>query len=192
VSEETGEAIAVFFEDKASRKEAFFNHESCALGKNGNRVCIQTTGLPVLDKDGRLKGFRGINKDITFTKKTAYALKEFENRFRSVMDYLNIGLTLISPDLEILSTNRTMDEMFPRNGLTDYSKCYHVYRNIHQNEPCPDCTAMLTLKDGQVHETTSELDTKIGKRFLRRISFPVINQQRDIIAAVVLLMNVTE
>ena len=69
VSEETGQAITVFFKDKASKKEAFFSHESWALSKNGNRVCIQTSGLPILDKDGRLKGYRGINKDISSTKK---------------------------------------------------------------------------------------------------------------------------
>ena len=192
VSEETGKAITAFLKDNASRKEATFNHESWALRKDGNRICIQTAGIPILNKDGELKGYRGIHKDITFTKKTAYALKEFEIRFRSVMDYLNIGLTLISPDMEVLTTNRTMDDLFPRHGFADNSKCYHVYRNIHQNEPCPDCTVMPTLKDGLVHEIASELDTKIGKRFLRRISFPVINQQREIIAAVVLLMAVTE
>jgi PAS domain S-box-containing protein len=192
VSEETGQAIAAFFKDKASRKEAFFSHESWALSKNGNRVCIQTTGLPILDKDGRLKGYRGINKDISSTKKTAYALKEFEKRLRSVMDYLNIGLTLINPEMEVLSSNQTMDNWFPRTGFPDKPKCYHVYRNIHQNEPCPDCTVVLNLKDGLVHEATSEIDSETGKRCLRRISFPVINIEEDIIAAIVFLLDITE
>lgn len=192
LSKETGEAIAVFFKDKASRKEAFFNHESWALSKNKKRVCIQTSGIPILDKDGELKGYRGINKDITVTKNTSHALKEFEARFRSVMDYLKIGLTLISPDMQVLGTNQTMDDWFPRHGFSDKPTCYHVYRDKIQNEPCPDCTVVLTFKDGLVHETASEIDTKIGKRYLRRISFPLINQEKDIIAAIVLIMDITE
>ena len=192
VSEETAEDIAVFFKDKTSRKEAFFNKEFWGLTKNGNRVCIQTAGIPVLDKDGRLKGYRGINKDITLTKNTTYALKEFENRFRSVMDSLNIGLTLISPDMEVLSSNQTMDNWFPRHGSLDKPKCYHVYRNIHQNEPCPDCTVVLNLKDGLVHEAACEIDTETGKRYLRRISAPVMNLDGDIIAAIVFTVDITE
>ncbi|MBI5590934.1 MAG: response regulator [Deltaproteobacteria bacterium] len=68
VPEETAEAIAVFFKDKASRKEAFFDKKSWGLTKNGSRVRIQTTGIPILDKDGRLRGYRGTNKDITERK----------------------------------------------------------------------------------------------------------------------------
>jgi len=192
VSEETAEAIAVFFKDKASRKEAFFNKESWGLSKNGNRVCIQTSGIPILDKEGGLKGYRGINKDITLTNNTTYALKEFETRFRSVMDSLNIGLTLISPDMEVLSSNQTMNNWFPRHGFADKPKCYHAYRNIHQNKPCPNCTVVLNLKDGLVHEATCEIDTETGLRHLRRISFPVISLEGDIIAAIVFLVDITE
>jgi PAS domain S-box-containing protein len=192
VPKETGDAIAAFYKDKAFRKEAFFNHESWGLSKNGSRVCIQTSGLPILDKNGGITGYRGINKDITVTKNTFHALKEFENRFRAVMDYLKIGLALISPDMEILGTNHTMDEWFPMHGFSDNPNCYHVYRNNHQDEPCPDCTVVPTLKDGLVYETTSEIDTKAGRRCFRRISFPVINQDGDIIAAIVLVMDVTE
>jgi PAS domain S-box-containing protein len=68
VSVEAAEVITDFFKDKASRKEAFYNHESWGLRKNGSRVCILTTGIPILDKNGRLKGYRGINKDITGKK----------------------------------------------------------------------------------------------------------------------------
>lgn len=192
VLKETGEAIHVFFKDKASRKEAFFSYESWALSKNGGRVCFQTSGIPILDKNGGLKGYRGINKDISRTKKKDYTLKEFETRLRSIMDYLDIGLTLINPDMEVLSSNQTMDNWFPRTGFSDKPKCYHVYRNSHQNEPCPDCTVMQNLKDGLVHEATSEINTETGKRCLRRISFPVINLEEDVIAAVVFLMDITE
>jgi PAS domain S-box-containing protein len=192
VFEETAQDLADFFKEKAFRKEAFFSKESWGLSKNGTRVCVQTTGIPILDKEGRLKGYRGINKDITFTKNTAYALKEFENRFRSVMDHLNIGMTLIGPDMEEISSNLTMKNWFPRLESSEKCKCYHIYRNNNANGPCPDCQVVLTLKDGLVHENLSEFDLKAGKRLLRRISFPVIRQEGDIIAAIVLIMDVAE
>lgn len=64
VLEEIGEAIDVFFKDKASKKEAFYSYESWVLSINGGRVRLQTSGIPILDKNGGLKGYRGINKYI--------------------------------------------------------------------------------------------------------------------------------
>jgi CheY-like chemotaxis protein len=120
-----------------------------------------------------------------------YAMKEFEALFQTVMDYLDIGLALISPDMEVILANQTMDRWFPRQGFSDNPKCYHVYRNIHQNKPCPNCTVVLAVKDGRIHETTSEIDTETGKRHLRRISFPVMNPEGDIVAAIDLTKDIT-
>jgi len=114
------------------------------------------------------------------------------DRFRSVMDSLNIGLALISPDMDVLGSNQIMDNWFPLHGFSDKRKCYHLFRNIHQNAPCPDCTVVLNLKDGLIHETACETDTGTGKRYLRRISLPVMDPGGDVIAAIVFLVDITE
>ena len=47
------------------KKVPFQGHESTVIRKDGRRIHLETSGAPVLDADGNLKGFRGIDKDIT-------------------------------------------------------------------------------------------------------------------------------
>ncbi len=43
-----------------------FSHvENTNLHKDGHLVVLDTSGVPVLDEQGALKGFRGIDRDIT-------------------------------------------------------------------------------------------------------------------------------
>jgi PAS domain S-box-containing protein len=41
--------------------------EHLVMHSSGREVAVMTNGVPILDRDGRVKGFRGVNKDITRT-----------------------------------------------------------------------------------------------------------------------------
>lgn len=192
ISEDSLEEFCLFLKGKAAQKEAFYNYPINMKRKTGDRVRIQTTGLPILDRDGCLKGYRGANKDVSLSVNTPLTLKEFENQFRCIMDYLNIGLNLISPEFKLLLTNQTMDRWFPRRDFSPNCKCYHIYRNRSQNEPCPHCIVKMTLEDGEVHESAMEINTEDGRRAFRRISFPVRGRDEKIIGAIELIMNLKD
>ena len=55
--------------------------ENWNLSKNGKRLCFLTNGVPVIDEQGKLKGYRGVDKDIT-------ARKENEARIKEIMEDL--------------------------------------------------------------------------------------------------------
>lgn len=48
-----------------SRKESFRNFENPNINKDGNIVILTTSGSPVTDENGNLKGYRGVDTDIT-------------------------------------------------------------------------------------------------------------------------------
>ena len=56
-------ALAVF-----ERKETFRNLENPALSKDGRLVWLSTNGMPMLDDDGALQGYRGTDTDTTDRK----------------------------------------------------------------------------------------------------------------------------
>ncbi|HEY5653208.1 MAG TPA: PAS domain S-box protein, partial [Pontiella sp.] len=56
------------FIDLVSKKAAIRDLENWNLTKDGRRVCMLTSGVPVLDEEGTLLGYRGIDRDITETK----------------------------------------------------------------------------------------------------------------------------
>ena len=69
----------------AAQKAPIKDLENWNIGKNGERIYLITNGIPIIDNEGNLKGYRGINRDITEFKKNEAALK----RMNELMISLN-------------------------------------------------------------------------------------------------------
>lgn len=66
--EEEAKKIAAVFFEIAANKAPITDLENWNIGKDGKRICLLTNGLPIIDHEGRLKGYRGVDKDITERK----------------------------------------------------------------------------------------------------------------------------
>jgi two-component system, cell cycle sensor histidine kinase and response regulator CckA len=62
--------VGAIFADASARKAPVRDLENWCIGKDGERICLLTNGVPILDAVGNLKGYRGVGKDITLRKKT--------------------------------------------------------------------------------------------------------------------------
>lgn len=58
-----------FFTKATAPPKPFQGLETSALNKNGQVNTIETSGVPIFDKDGNWVGYRGISRDITARKK---------------------------------------------------------------------------------------------------------------------------
>ncbi len=54
--------------------------------KDGTMMIVENTGLPLYNQKGEIVGFRGIAQDITKSKEMEEALRQSEERYRTVMD----------------------------------------------------------------------------------------------------------
>ncbi len=57
------------FRDIAGSRRAFTGLENINLHKQGHEVVLETSGVPELDSEGKLLGYRGIDRDITQRKR---------------------------------------------------------------------------------------------------------------------------
>jgi len=90
------------------RKESFWNLENVVQAKDGHQVNVSTNGIPILNPDGTLRGYRGSDTDITERKKIEDALVESEGKYRALtentrdilfsIDMANI-FTYVSPQI---------------------------------------------------------------------------------------------
>ena len=64
---------SLFYEYKADRRP-FYGFEYQALRKDGGIVVLETNGVPVIDKSGKLSGYRGVTRDVTRRKEDAARL----------------------------------------------------------------------------------------------------------------------
>jgi PAS domain S-box-containing protein len=60
--------ISTIFSEIKANKEPIKDLENWNIGKDGEMICLLTNGLPILDNDGNLKGYRGVDKNITERK----------------------------------------------------------------------------------------------------------------------------
>jgi PAS domain S-box-containing protein len=77
--ETTKKAMEVF-----ERKVEFFNLEGVALSKDDGRLWVSMSGMPILNADGTLKGYRGSSIDITKRKQQAL---EISNKMEEIKNY---------------------------------------------------------------------------------------------------------
>ena len=72
------------FAELAEKREKIEDLENWNRAKDGRRVLLISNGVPVLDEDGGLKGYRGVDKDITVKK-------ELENQLAQGQKLESIG-----------------------------------------------------------------------------------------------------
>ncbi len=61
--------VGVLFADIVAARQPFERLENVNRHKDGRRVVLETSGVPILDRDGALLGYRGIDRDITDRKR---------------------------------------------------------------------------------------------------------------------------
>jgi PAS domain S-box-containing protein len=105
------------FSEIMSNKAAIKDFESWNFGRNGERICLLTNGVPIIDENGNFKGYRGIDKDITERKCAEAALQESEEKFRSVTQSANDAIITSNSSGIITDWNDGAEKIF---GYTEY------------------------------------------------------------------------
>ena len=128
------------------------------VNKNGETVWISTSGVPVLDGQGNLQGYRGADIDITARRQAEEALRANEGFLTNIFDSIQDGIIIIDTNFTILRTNPFMERRFPRALPLVGKKCYTAYHG--RDKPCKECAAIRTMKTGQ---TDLKFETIRGK-----------------------------
>jgi len=170
------EAIEVF-----KRKRAFRDFINRNVHKNGYTVWLSTSGIPIIDTEGNLIGYRGADTDITEKKKAEEQLhtskemyKKLSQEFNTLLNAIPDNLILLSPDLKIVWLNKAAASGFGRHASELTSKyCYKLCCSIFT--PCENCPALKSFQSGK--EEDVQITTAEGRVWDIR-AFPVKDRSR--------------
>jgi PAS domain S-box-containing protein len=74
------------------KQRPFIALENTTLHKDGHPIAVETDGVPFFDEEGKLRGYRGICRDVTERRLAEQALVKSEERYKrlveSVTDYI--------------------------------------------------------------------------------------------------------
>ena len=167
------------------------NH-TVLIAKDGTKRPIDDSGAPIKDDTERIIGVVLVFRDITERRIAEEQLRASEERHRSVVDNINVGITLISQNMEILTLNNQMRKWYPDINISQKPICYEAFNKPDRSDICPNCPTCITLVDGEVHESILDRPVDNEVRNYRVVSSPLKDRTGKIIAAIEMFEDITE
>lgn len=160
--------------------------------RDGSWRWLQSSSVPFFDREGNLAGFRGVDRDITERRKTLEDLRRSIEKFSGIVEHVGVGIALISPDMRVLERNTRFQEYFPDADFTRHQKCFRTCCIPPREEPCDDCPALLSLRDGLTHEAIVRIPHDGDPRQFRIVASPIKDSDGKVSSVIEVVEDVTD
>ena len=183
------EAFKNFKEKKPFR--SFLNRN---LHKNGEERWLLTSGVPVLDENGNLKGYRGLDIDITEKKKAQDELKKLNKFLESIIENANVWIDVLDEKGNVILWNKAAEKIsgYKAEEVVGHKKIWEwLYPDDNYRKKI-FAKAMKIIRGEEVESFETTITTKSGEKKI--ISWYSRNLVEDgkIIGSVALGIDVTE
>lgn len=102
---------------------------------DGSERILETSGVPIIDRAGELTGYRGIDRDVTESRKLQHDIEQSEATLRSILKAAPIGIGMVVDRVFTFVNDRFCEMLgYSKNELIDMQsrKIYHSDEEFHQ------------------------------------------------------------
>jgi PAS domain S-box-containing protein len=92
---EEAERIKKIFKQIYKQKKPIKDLENWNITRDDRKICLLTNGIPILDENGNITGYRGVDKDITERKRAEEGLQKSEEKVRTLYDTSSDAIMLL-------------------------------------------------------------------------------------------------
>jgi len=153
---------------------------------------IAWSGKVILNDRKKVVEMVAYGQDITKRKRTEDALRQSEVRYKSLVENIDLGISVIDSDYRIVMTNGTLHS--PHNkvpGDVIGRKCFRRLRGLPAI--CPDCPGERAMASGRPAEAEMEMVQEDGThRWLRVHAFPTFGGDGATTGFIGVVKDVTE
>ncbi|WP_449658070.1 PAS domain S-box protein [Atlanticothrix silvestris] len=109
---EEAERVFKVFAPIAAAREPLKCLENINIHQDGHLVVLETTGIPVFDLEGKFRGYRGTDRDITARKQAESALQETQQRLQAILDNSSAVIYVVDTENQFLLVNHKFEQLF--------------------------------------------------------------------------------
>jgi PAS domain S-box-containing protein len=146
---EEAKRLTRLFCEIAQRRKPFTNLENINLHKSGRKVVLETSGVPVFDKNGAFHGFRGIDRDIT-------SRKQLETDLRKAQERLEKKVQRTSSEMEAKNTTLQQETDIRKQIQAELAQSENQFRSLvetlNQGFAIADAEGCLLYVNGKILE----------------------------------------
>jgi PAS domain S-box-containing protein len=162
-----------------ARKEHIRDLESIMHTGDGRLLWVSTNGIPSLDSNGDLEGYRGSHTDITERKRSEEVLSEAEARQRTILDNMPFMAWLKDSEGRFIIVNqqfanacgRTVEQVV---GLTDLE----IWPRELAEKYCADDAEIMATRSGKgVEELVAGAG---GIKWFETFKAPILNLRMEV------------
>ncbi len=174
-----------------SKKEVIKNLENPNVHKDGRIIILDTCGVPILDENSNLLGYRGTDTNITDRKRAEETIKESEEKYRSLVESLEEGIGYVDTNETFIYANKasanifgcSLDDMIGKN-LKEFTSPASFQQVLNE-------TALR--KEGKSSRFELEILRKNGEhRIITVTSTPIISETGELQGSLGIFHDITE
>jgi len=135
--------------ENLKRGERIDHFETVHTTRDGRRIHVSLTISPIQDTEGNIAGASTIARDITEHKRMEEALRESEEKMRSILDASPDAILQVAMDLKVVWANKAALELNP--DMLGRYRCDAYQTCITADE---QCVCKKAIESGQI-ETNS-------------------------------------
>ena len=158
------ERVAAIFAEVIANKAPIKDLENWNIKTNGEICCLLTNALPILDQQGELKGYRGVDRDITERKQAEAEIKKTNEELVKLNAEKDKFFSIIAHDLrspfsgflgltEVMAENT---EIFSQAELADFSRSLNESAK-HLSQLLENLLEWSQMQKGSINYTPNEL-----------------------------------
>jgi PAS domain S-box-containing protein/diguanylate cyclase (GGDEF)-like protein len=193
MSQEEQQRIGSIFLDHVQNKKSIVKLVNTHIHKNGYEVVVETSGIPILDVNGELIGYQGLDKDISKHKETEYELDKTVSFLKSHQLALDESSIVTKSDLKgnITYVNDAFCKVTGYTKEEIIGKPHNIIR--HPDNPKSLYEAMWnTLRAKKTWKGILKNKGKLQDYWVDLIILPIVDDKNEIVEYIGVRHDVTK
>ena len=173
-------------------REGHWHIEQTVLPRHGQPIHTFQSTFLIRDENGKPFRVAVVISDVTDRKRVEEALQRSEERYRTLMDNIHSGITVMDSNLNIVMLNKASAALIGRPTRKCIGeKCFRVFRK--QDAVCPDCPGVRAMNTGQAAEVENIGARDDGSVYVARVrAYPIFAADGHVEGFVELVEDITD